>query len=282
MDFDFEQNGTVDTLDNVPEKYRGLYAEGSGDAEGKFVLSDIVRPLVGDYVGAIKSVAGLRHEKKQVTDENANRRLAVKAVEDLAATFGLEVGDEGVASAIKVFVEDLQGQVKGGQQVKIDLDKIKNEFDRRVTEVTETKDKEISERDAALASHLISSVAVAALTEHKGSVELLLPHVQSHAEVVREDNGEYSVRIKDGAGSWRMNSAGGWMGVAELVAEMKTNSAFARAFDSEVKGGNNTPPGSMKQRISPHGNQDRELTPIEKIREGLKKNQHVQGSGAQA
>ncbi len=70
------------------------------------------------------------------------------------------------------------------------------------------------------------------------------------------------------------------MGVSGLVAEMKTQDAFSRAFKSETPGGAGVQPGSMsRQTISPQGVQGQELSPIEKIRVGLKKGQAVQGHG---
>lgn len=278
MDFDFEANASVDSIEGVPEKYQGLYVESD---DGKYVIADQFKGVVADYVGTAKALAGARQEKKKASDESAQRRLSLKAVEDFATSLGLEVGDEGVTTALEAFIKDLQEQVKGGKQVKIDLDKIKAEFDKRLNETVAAKDKEIGERDAALSKHLVSNVATAALAKHKGSVELLLPHVQSHAEVVRDDNGEYSVRVKDAEGSHRMNGSGGWMSIDELVAEMKTKDAFARAFESEVPGGTGSKPGSM-QRPAPRQNQNRELSPTEKIREGLKKGQFQSGRGARA
>lgn len=278
MDFDFEANASVDSIEGVPEKYQGLYVESD---DGKYVIADQFKGVVADYVGTAKALAGARQEKKKASDESAQRRLSLKAVEDFATSLGLEVGDEGVTTALEAFIKDLQEQVKGGKQVKIDLDKIKADFDKRLNETVAAKDKEIGERDAALSKHLVSNVATAALAKHKGSVELLLPHVQSHAEVVRDDNGEYSVRVKDAEGSHRMNGSGGWMSIDELVAEMKTKDAFARAFESEVPGGTGSKPGSM-QRPAPRQNQNRELSPTEKIREGLKKGQFQSGRGARA
>jgi hypothetical protein len=277
MDFDFEKNSTVDSLDVVPEKYRELFTEGD---EGKFVVAGHAKGIVADYIGTAKALAGARQEKKKASDESASRRLNLKAVEDFATSLGLEVGEAGVTLALESFVKDLQDQVKGGKQIKIDLDKIKAEFDKRLSETVATKDKQIGERDSALAKHLISNVATGALAKHKGSVDLLLPHVQSQAEVVRDDEGTYSVRVKDADGSHRMNGSGGWMGVDELVAEMKTKEAFARAFESEVAGGTGSRPGSMRREAPRQAN--RELSAIEKISAGLKKGQHQSGRGSAA
>lgn len=275
MEFKFEN---VDDINTVPEKYRGLYVEGEGDNAGKFVLMEAAKGLAADYVGTQETLAGVRADKKKATDENAQRRLATKAVEELAQSLGLEVTDDGVAEALKTFVGELQEQVKGGKELKINLDKINTEWQGRMAELEAAKDKEIAEREAALSKHLVSDAATRALAEHKGSVDLLLPHVQSQCKVTRLDDGSYTVQVLDDQGDARFNGQGGLMTVSGLVEEMKTQDKFGRAFESESAPGNGTKPGSMQRSTVQAGNtQQRELSPTEKIREGLKKGQAQPG-----
>jgi len=278
MDFDFETKGTVVDISEVPEKYQGLYAEGTGDNAGKHSLTDAAKAIVADYVGVSKTLTGVRLDKKKVGDESAGRRIAIKAVEDFGASIGLDVGDDGIVAALQTFVEDLQGQVKGGKEIKINLDKVNAEADKRVATVTETKDAELLEMRGALHKHLISDAASRALAEHKGSMDLLLPHVVNACKVVRNpDTGDYSVTVLDDQGDSRFDSAGGLMGVAGLVAEMKTKEKYERAFDSEAKPGTGAKPGSMSRSVVKTGAVDRELSPVEKIKLGLSKGQARDG-----
>jgi len=278
MDFDFETKGTVEDINDVPEKYRGLYAEGSGDNAGKHSITDSAKTIVADYIGVSKTLAGVRVDKKKSSDENAERRIASKAVEDFAASIGLDVGDDGVVAALTTFVEDLQGQVKGGKQIKIDLSKVQADADKRVAAVTETKDAELTDMRGALHKHLISDAASRALAEHKGSMDLLLPHVVNACKVVRDpDTGTYSVTVLDDEGASRFDSAGGLMGVAGLVAEMKTKEKYERAFDSEAKPGTGAKPGSMQRTVLGKVDPNRELSPVEKIKLGLSKGQAKDG-----
>lgn len=279
MDFDFEKNGTVADINEVPEKYRGLYAEGSGDNAGKHSLTDAAKAIVGDYVGVSKTLSGVRLDKKKTGDESAERRIALKAVDEFATSIGLDVGDDGIVVALRTFVDDLQGQVKGGKEIKINLDKVNAEADKRVATVTETKDAELSAMQGALYKHLISDAASRALAEHKGSMELLLPHVEKACKVVRKDDGSYSVTVLDDQGDSRFDSAGGLMGVAGLVAEMKTQEKFERAFDSETKAGTGAKPGSMSRSVMKAGGDQKDLSPVEKIRIGLQKGQAKDGRG---
>lgn len=282
MEFDFEANQTMETLDSVPEKYRGLYHQPEeGDNAGKFVLSDAVSGIVGDYVGLAKSAAGLRQEKKSASDESAQRRHSLKTIEDTLTGLGVEIGEEGAAPAIEAFIGDLQDKVKNGQSVKVDLEKLKRQFEAQAEEIRNESKAENEGMMNTLRKHMVNGAAKAAIADHKGSVDLLLPHVQSQSDVVKDDSGEYVVRIKDPDGTYRINGAGVFMGVEDLVAEMKTKEAFARAFESESKGGTGSEPGSM-QRPTPRQNQETEMSPTDKIKAGLKKGQHQRGYGTAA
>ena len=279
MDFTFKENTTVADINGVPEKYRGLYVAGEGDNEGKFSLISAAAGIVADLLGNQETLLGVRNDKKKVTDENAERRLAVKAFEDFTQSVGLEIGDEGMAAALKAHVDDLTAQIKGGKEIKINMEKVNAEADRRVATVTETKDGELAEMRAALSKHLISDAASRALAEHKGSIDLLLPHVLASCKMVRKDNGDYDVTVLDGQGDSRLDSAGGFMGVSGLVAEMKTQEKFGRAFESEANQGSGTAPGSMNTSHARPGQGDAELSPTQKIALGLKKGQAVDGRG---
>lgn len=277
-DFTFEGNESVADVNTIPEKYRGLYAEGQNDAgETVFALADSAKGLVADYLGTTRSLASAKNDKTKASDESAKRRQSLKAFDDLVEGLGVEVGDDGVATAIAAFITELQGKVKNGEEVNVNLDKIKADFEKRVGDMKTAHDTEIQERDGALSRHLISDAASRALAGAKGSIELLLPHVQNQCKVVRDDDGTYSVRVLDAQGDARMDSAGGWMGVDGLVSEMKNQDTFNRAFESEVKSGTGPVPGSMKS-ISPA--QKAELSPTEKIRAGLQKGQAKDGRGS--
>ena len=280
MDFTFKDNSTVADINGVPEKYRGLYAAGEGDNEGKFTLIPAAAGVVADLLGNQETLLGVRNDKKKVTDENAERRLASKAIEEFAQSVGLEAGDEGMMAALKVFVDDLQGQIKGGKEIKINMEKVNAEADKRVAVVTETKDGELAEMRAALSKHLISDAASRALAEHKGSIDLLLPHVLASCKMVRKDSGDYGVTVLDAQGDARLDSAGGFLGVGGLVAEMKTQEKFGRAFESEAKDGSGTKPGSMGTSHARAGQQGADTrTPVQKIADGLKKGQAADGRG---
>jgi hypothetical protein len=164
--------------------------------------------------------------------------------------------------------------------MRINMDKVNAEADKRVALVTEAKDAELGEMKSALAKHLISDAASRALAEHKGSIDLLLPHVLASCKMHRTENGDYGVQVMDAQGDARFDSAGGLMGVSGLVAEMKTQDKFGRAFESEAAPGAGSQPGSMNRSTHRPGVVDPEtLSPTQKIAIGLKKGQAVDGRG---
>lgn len=277
MDFDFEKNGSVSDLNTVPEKFRGLYAETQNEnGEKIYAISDGVKPLVEAYLGTNRALNSTRADKKKASDESASRRVALRQFEELVETLGLEVGDDGnVADALKSHIDELTSSAKGGEKLKIDLNKIKQESERRIQEAIAAKDQEIAERDAALSKHLVGDVATRELAAAKGSIELLLPHIKSHSKVVRTENGVYEVRVVDSDGDFRSDGAGGWMGVKDLVAELKANPAFGRAFESDEKGGAGTTPGSTN-RI-PQNREGEQKSSVDKIAGGLAAGQYTRG-----
>jgi len=269
-EFDFEKNQTVENLDGVPEKYRPLYVEVTeGDDAGKFQIGEQFQGIVGDYSGTAKALNQTRADKKKASDESAQRRQALKAFESIMEELGIEE-DSRTADGLKAKIDELVESAKSGKELKVSLDNVKKEMTKKHEQELAAKDEEISKRDKALTKHLVNDVAVRALTNAKGSVELLLPHVQAHTKVMRNEDGEYVVRVTDEQGEVRFNGAGNPMSVEDFVADMKTKDTFARAFESEEKGGTGTTPGSTSRPNSQQrGGEDK--SSIDKISSGLEK-----------
>lgn len=268
-EFDFTQNTTVDSLDKVPEGFRGVYAEVTeGDDAGKFTVVDGAKGLVDAYAGQTKALNSARGDKKKASDESAQRRQSLKAFESIMED--LDIDEESrTAEGLKAKIDDLVATATNGKELKINLDKIRVEMQRKQDEALAGKDVELSKKDKALSKHLIGDVATREITAAKGSVDLLMPTVKQHCKVVMEDD-NYVVRVVDDQGDVRSNGAGGWMGVKDLVAELKASDAYGRAFDSEKQGGAGTAPGTTQRRAAPAGDKK---TAKDKIASGLKARQ---------
>lgn len=268
MAFDFEKNQTVESLDTVPEQYRPLYAEVTeGEHTGKFAINGAFKPLVGELSGSQRSLSKVRSDLKTANDESAQRRIALRAFEDIMESLEIDE-DSRTADGLKAKIADILEQSKNGKDLKINLDKVRAEMTAKHAKEIEAKDTEISKREAALTRYLISDSATRALAEAKGSVALLLPHVNASCKVMQDEDGEYVVRVLDAQGEVRYGGDGKPMTVKGFVAEMKTQEAFMRAFESEGGGGTGTRPGATGRRSDVTARSG-DKTSVDKISAGL-------------
>lgn len=274
MEFEFSSNLVVESLDKVPEKYRGMYGEiTDGDDAGKFGLLGAAKPLAEAYDGVSGRLKSVEADKKKVSNEAAQRRVATKAIEELAVKLGIEVDDASkIAEAIDAHITDLSTRVKNGDEIKVNMDKIQADAEKRIAEALGAKDKELGAMRSTLETHLIGETATKAIGDAKGSVDLLMPLIKQQAKVFA-DGDKYAVRIVDSDGEARSNGAGGWMTVSDLVTEMKSNDSLARAFESEAPGGTGSPPGSAAARAGQH-QKSADMNSTQKIASGLAKGQH--------
>jgi hypothetical protein len=83
----------------------------------------------------------------------------------------------------------------------------------------------------------VDAEAARELAEAKGSVKVLLPHVKAQTKVVEHD-GQFSVVVVDAAGNPRIADGKGTpMTLKGLVAEMRDDAEYARAFDGSGSSG---------------------------------------------
>lgn len=117
----------------------------------------------------------------------------------------------------------------------------------------DTKQKDYEVVAAQLRESLVDAEATRAVSEAKGSVELLNPIIRQTVSMKKQDDGTYKPAILDGEGNPRLSPRSGsteWMTISEYVNELKENEVFARAFDgsgasgSGATGGQTGKPGS--------------------------------------
>lgn len=286
MEFDFTENAQVSDINVVPEKYRGLYQEADDGSGNKvYALSEAAKPLAEAYDGVNKTLKDVQNKKKQANDESAQRRQTLKGVEETLRGAGFELDEnKDITEQLKGALDDLTSKAKNGEQIKVDMDKVKADADKRVNEVTQNKDSEIKAMQSALHKHLVSDHAVRAISEEKGTPELLQPIVERHAKVVNagaDQSGtpQYQVVITDNDGDARSDGKGGYMTVRDFVSELKKDQKFARAFESETPSGTGASPGSMNRAPGQNGpGASESKTSRDKIAAGLNKGQHRGGS----
>ena len=256
MEFEFLKNPTVDSIDKVPEQFRGLYAEG----EGGYVLNDSFKGTAGAIDGLNKSLKAARRD----ADEAKRNRPDLSGFAAVGQLLGLEGDDASSAEALRQAVERVIGESKDG---KVNWDKMKKDLERGFQTQLQGKDGELQNMSKTLQKYLVTTAAVQAIAGHKGVPELLLPHIQAKTKVIKEGE-EYVVRVVDESGDPRGNASGGFMTVEDLVKEMKASPTFGRAFESEAPSGSGVKPGVTQGKPNP---QKRNLSPTEKIAAGLAK-----------
>jgi hypothetical protein len=254
MEFDFNKAHQVESLETVPEQFRGAYVENS-EGEG-YVINPTVKPMAEAIVGLNSALAKARKEAK------GNRG---PSAEELLEPTGFKSIDE-----LSEHMTALKEQLEKAGEGKINLDKMKADmqkaFDRQLAE----KDQAISGMSSSLERYLVEKEAISAISKAKGIPDLLFPHIRSQTKVVR-DGDDYVVRVVDADGEFRGDGKGGFMGIGDLVSELKSSPTFGRAFESEAPRGGGAPP-----RQQPPGNfqqrqQNVELSPTQKIARGLQK-----------
>lgn len=264
--------GEVDSLDAVPAEFKSVYST-TANANGKFEVAEAHKAIVAAYSGNATALETERGKVTNLNKENADRRGALKPFEDLVAEFGItpETGEDA-PTALKRHVGDLTSKVKGGEAFKGNLEQIKQAAEQRIAALTTEKDKELGAMRTTLEEYLIDKEALAALgkAKAKNGGTILLPHVKQNLKVVKTEDGKYTVRAVDGAGQVRYNNAAQFMGVEDIITEVKADPNYAFAFESESSGGTGTQPGGSKTPVIPPGGKvagDKSST--QKISEGL-------------
>lgn len=207
----------LDSLDGVPEALHGLFKE----ADGKFVLS------AGEDVSGLKSAL----EKE--------RRAAQKASRELAAI------------REKVDIDKYEELLSAAEQAEAEKAKREGDWESMKAKLVEKHDQERAkwqEREDKLLGEIrkdkVESAALMAINEHQANATLLLPHIQSRAEVVETDTG-FEVRVMDGRGEAMIaDSDGNPLGIAGLVESLKQDEKYQPAFPSSGRGGSGGSEGS--------------------------------------
>lgn len=251
MEFDFTTNQTLEDVSKVPEQFRGAYVQGS---DGVFVISDAAKGLVEAVTGLNKSLKASRNETKTLRTSTADPKT-------ILADLGIEAEDmDGAKEAI----EALRKQV--AEKANVDPAKLRADIERGFQAKQAESDKKVQAMEGTLQRYLVQSAAAQALAAAKGNAELLLPHVAARAKVV-QDGEDYVVRIVDDAGDYRGDGKGGYMTVADLVAEMKGSSTFKQAFESEAPRGTGARPNGSTRPVRTEASGP--TNPADKIKAGL-------------
>src|SRR3990167_3573196 len=220
--FDIFKNLDVDTLDQVPAEWQGLYVE--KDDKSGFKVND-KHPI---FVSLSGIHGTLKKQRKDMDDlKTKYKNVDLSALKD----YGEDV--EAIAAGIQA---KLQSEREEGAKSKgADVEKIKGALAQQHSKgVDGYKSREKALR-LTVEDLLVTQQASTGLMGHKGD-PLLMPHVVKQIKVVEED-GKFRAMVVDTEGSQRYDGTGQPMSIPGLISEMKGDKQFARFFESAAEGG---------------------------------------------
>lgn len=206
---------TVDSLDAVAEDARPFYRKA---ADGKFNL------ITADSIDKLETTLGRtkaeRDEAKKAANAVKEWQGLGKTPEEIQSLLAAEADRETKNAEEKGQWDKLRQQMADNHQK--DLDGLK---------VREGKLKGTLERK------LIDAEATSAIAGLKGVPELLLPHIRGRVKVEEKDD-EFvaTVLTADGKGP-QLNEKNEPMTIKELVATMREDPIYGRAFEGSGHSG---------------------------------------------
>jgi len=211
----------AETHETLPDAIKSEY---KARDDGTFILD--VTPT-DDF--ALENVKGL---KSGLSKERAAREAAEKKLKDFGDL------DAGKAREALQKMEEMVNWTPD-DKVKEQIAAIQKQLEDKHAGEIAKRDDAVSLLTSQLEQVMIDAAAIEAITTHKGSVTLLLPHVRGKARLKSGDSG-YSVEIVDDDGTPRISTeagSSGPMSMGELVAEMKGNDEFSAAFEGSGASG---------------------------------------------
>lgn len=257
MQFRFDQNKEVADINAVPEQFRAAYKENNG----KFALQEPFVQFATAIDGLNKSLEASRTE---------NKGLKGKAV-DLSPLQEYGATPEEIAIAVKAKLDE--AIASGRADGKGALERYKADLEKANAAKLTAEQQRAERYRTALHRATVMSTVTTALAAEGGEPALLLPVVQTMVRVVEETrtvNGKeelgFRLAVVDERGEERMSIATGQpLTVGELVKELKTQPAYARAFDASTPTGGGSRPSSRVQT----GGSDKPKSATAKIAAGI-------------
>ncbi|MHC4734713.1 MAG: hypothetical protein ACYTDW_09690 [Planctomycetota bacterium] len=255
MEFDFGQNQKVESLDTVPEDFRGLYREVEG---GGFQLGSN-DAAIGAAIAVIPRLNGALKAARAEAKANKGQKVDLSPL----AEYGEDV--ETIATGISTKFEELQKQVKGGEQVKADREKITEALGKKHAAELQKHQARAAALQAQLYKIMVDNEALKEIGDQATNPKLLLPFIREQVKP-GEEEGEFVVRVVNGDGPRFSPTTGTHMTVNELVKEMKASEEYGVLFKSETPSGTGKVPGSSSRVV---GGQPTTKSALDKIKAGL-------------
>ncbi len=199
------------------------YKAGTEELKDSFILDVENVSTTFGAVYALENVAGL---KSALASERENAKKLKKIAESVE---GLDLDEAKSAMKKLKDMKDWTPEQKVQEQIAAVQKQLTDKFGKELKE----KETKLTSVTSQLEKTLVDNEAIKALGEHKGSVDLLLPHIRMKTKITEKD-GKLIVEVIGKDGVPRISNKSGStdpMSIGELVAEMKTDETFSRAFD---------------------------------------------------
>jgi hypothetical protein len=213
------QKAMVENIEEIAEDRRDDYVK-----EGDLFVLSVERS--GDY--GLGKVGPLERALERERTQNSGLQEINKA----NASFFEELGDQDtVRTNLKAF-DDLKKTDPNKQAEKLAEARIA-EVQKAAGETNSVLKKENLGLNTQIDVLMIENTAQREIESNKGNVALLLPHVKSRTKRVRGEDGSQAVVVLDEAGNPRYADAikGTYMGIGDLVKEMRGSETFSMAFE---------------------------------------------------
>jgi hypothetical protein len=225
-DFDAE----VDTLDEVPEEFKGLYTE----ADGKFTLNAKLVVKIGQGTGA---KIGLDRERLTVASLKEKLR-AFKAIGETPEALQQRITELEEAATASPDKQAIEATIARRYEAKITT--LTNENTELRTQVTTVR----GESDADFLNNEIAS----AIAASDALPNALRPILRERARVERDDQGVRRLVVRDDKGEEVLTPRG--EPVTSLVTYaslLKTNDEYGFAFKAVGTSGGGSNPNHQRQ-----------------------------------
>ena len=261
MDFNFAEHTTVDTLEKVPQDFRGLYVPADG---GKFKL-DSDDPKVKSAVSAITGLA------RSLVASRAEAKAARGKAVDLSALAEYGETPETILENVNTKIAEASkaGKGKAGEDKEAAVKAATDALAAKHAQDLKARDDANLALKGQLHHVLLTGEATQALAgANVVDVDLALPHVAAQVQAV-EEGGKVQVQVVNQDRTLRYSGSTGLpMTIKELVAEMKGADKYKVLFKSEgTTGGGNPPTQRGGTPPMPKGERDS----VGKIADGLAK-----------
>lgn len=243
----------------IPADFRGLYSK--DEASGEMIR----RSDDPGITAAIAAIGGLNGALRAARGE----AKALKGSQvDLSVLKDFGDNPDAILQAVTSQIEELQGQVQGGEQAKVDVSKVREELAQAHAMELKGRDERNDALKRQLHELLVDQAARSAIGDSAINADLLLPFINRQVKALEED-GKFKVVVVDGEGTRRYSGTTGLeMTIPELVETMKGDSQYQPLFKSQAPEGGGTPAPGQRKAV-PANMPQPEKSSVDKISAGL-------------